>query len=47
MICPTYRAHLASAVEPVEEQLEVDRVTMETRALAHCDGVQVWKQNRI
>jgi len=36
MICPTYRTQFASAVEPVDVQLELDRVTMETEALAHC-----------
>jgi len=36
MIRPTYRAQFASAVDPVDEQLELDRFTMETRALAHC-----------
>jgi hypothetical protein len=36
MICCTYRAQFASAVETVDEQLQLDKFTMETRALAQC-----------
>jgi hypothetical protein len=36
MICSTYRAQFASAVETVDGQLELDRFTIETTALAHC-----------
>ena len=36
MICSTYRAQFACAVETVDEQLELDRFTIETRVLAHC-----------
>jgi hypothetical protein len=36
MICPTYRPQFASAVEAADVQLELDRFTMETRALDFC-----------